>query len=56
MISTEIWLPILVGLGVQTLVLVISVVRLHGSIMRKLGEFETKVETLWDQFLQQAQR
>ena len=48
------WAPIVAGIAAQTLITVWAAFRLHGSIMRKIGEFELKVETLWDEFIRRA--
>ena len=47
----DIWGPVVIGLAAQTVVLVVAAFKLHGSVMRKLGEFEMKIETLLEQFL-----
>ena len=41
---------IIVGLTLQTVVILGALLRLHGSAMRKIGEFETKVDAMWDAY------
>jgi hypothetical protein len=38
---------VIIGLSLQTVVIVGSLLRLHGAAMRKIGEFETKVDVMW---------
>lgn len=42
---------ILAGLTIQTIVLVGTAMHVYGGVMRKLGEFETKLEALWQAYL-----
>jgi hypothetical protein len=38
---------VILGLTLQTVVIVGSLLRLHGAAMRKIGEFETKIDVMW---------
>lgn len=41
------------GIALQTLVLVGTAMHVYGGVMRKLGEFETKLEALWQAYLKE---
>lgn len=37
---------------ITTILLIASIWKMHGDIMKKFGEFEVKLEALWKQYLE----